>query len=235
MNTTTFPAKQRGSADFGWLKANYSFSFARYYNPENTHFGKLRVLNDDVIQGGAGFATHPHANMEIITIPLKGALAHEDSTGASGTIRPNEVQIMSAGTGIEHSEKNALVNAETNLLQIWIIPNEANVEPRYNQQYFDESQRVNQWQIVVSNIHPGAMRIHQDAVLSRLILEEGRTISYKMHFKENGIFLFVISGELSINQLLLQQRDAVGIQDVEEFNLKANKKSELIAIEVPMK
>lgn len=234
MKTTIHPANERGGGNFGWLNANYSFSFARYYDAEKTNFGMLRVLNDDFIEGGQGFPTHPHKDMEIISIPLQGALAHEDSTGGKGVIRPNEVQVMSAGKGVTHSESNHIKNAVTNLLQIWIMPNKKGVEPRYQQQYFDEHQRVNQWQPIVSNKHPGAMQIHQDAVLSRLILEKGETIDYTMHYDKNGVYVFVIDGELSIGDKKLNKRDAIGVEDVENFDIFAEQTSELIAIEVPM-
>lgn len=234
MKTKNYPSNERGSADFGWLKANYSFSFSNYFNPENVRFGRLRVLNDDTVAAGAGFATHPHANMEIITIPLKGALEHKDSTGQSGVIRPNEIQIMSAGIGIEHSEKNYIKNGETQVLQIWIFPNQDNVTPRYQQQYFDPSQRLNQWQYIVSNKHLGALDIYQDAVLARTTLEKGTVIDYNTHFNGNGVYLFVINGEISIGNQILTKRDALGIEETNNFTLKANEDSELLVIEVPM-
>lgn len=234
MKTTNYPSSERGSADFGWLKANYSFSFSNYFNPKNVRFGKLRVLNDDIIAAGAGFATHPHANMEIITIPLKGAIEHKDSTGQSGVIRPNEIQRMSAGIGIEHSEKNYIKNGESHALQIWIFPNQDNVNPIYQQQYFDPNQRINQWQYIVSNKHLGALDIYQNAVLARTTLQKGNAIDYKTHYEGNGVFLFVIDGEISINNQILMQRDALGIEETNNFTLRANKNSELLLIEVPM-
>jgi len=234
MSIKLFPAKGRGSADYGWLKANYSFSFSNFYNADQVHFGKLRVLNDDYIAGGAGFATHPHENMEIITIPLKGALEHSDSTGGKGVIRPGEVQIMSAGTGVEHSEKNYIKNGETNVLQLWIFPKEQNIEPRYAQQYFEEQQRMNTWQPVVSNKHPGALNINQDAVLSLSHLQQGKSVDYKLHFQGNGVYLFVIDGDITIEGTRFKKRDAAGIDHFNEFEVSANSDSKLLAIEVPM-
>lgn len=234
MKTTNYPSNERGTADFGWLKTNYSFSFSNYFNPDQVRFGKLRVLNDDIIAAGAGFATHPHANMEIITIPLKGAIEHKDSTGQSGIIRPNEIQLMSAGIGIEHSEKNYIKNGESQVLQIWIFPNKDNVLPKYQQQYFDPNQRVNQWQYIVSNKHLGALDIYQDAVLARTTLTAGNTIDYKMNYEGNGAFLFLIDGEISIDNKTLIKRDAISIEESDNFTLKANLNSELLLIEVPM-
>lgn len=234
MKIKKFASEDRGSADYGWLKANYSFSFARYHNPKRTHFGKLRVLNDDFIEGGAGFPTHPHDNMEIITIALKGALAHEDSSGGKGVIRPNEVQVMSAGTGVEHSEFNHLKNAETNILQIWIFPDEQNVQPRYDQQYFDEHQRVNQWQYLVSNEFPGAMRIHQNATISRAKLEKNEELEYELVQQGNGVYLFLIDGEIKINDEQIKKRDAVGIEQIDTFTVEAKDDSDVLCIEVPM-
>ncbi len=234
MNTSIFKSTERGKADYGWLKANYSFSFSNYYNPNQIQFGKLRVLNDDTIQGGMGFAKHPHANMEIITIPLSGAIAHEDSTGGKKVIRPGEVQVMSAGTGIEHSEKNAISNGETNLLQIWIFPKEQNISPRYDQQYFEEQQRKNTWQPIVSNLHPGALSINQDAVLSLANLEEGNQLTYTTHYPDHGVYLFVIDGEIRVENEELKKRDALGITDAKEFTIHSKSNAKILSIEVPM-
>lgn len=234
MKITKFASEDRGSADFGWLKAKYSFSFARYYNPNKTHFGALRVLNDDIIEGGAGFPTHPHANMEIITIPLQGALAHSDSTGGKGVIRSSEVQIMSAGTGVEHAEYNYIKNAPTNILQIWVFPDKNNVEPRYAQQSFDEHQRLNKWQFLVSNKHPAAMRIHQNAVIARTNLSKGKSLSYQLQYKNNGVFCFVIDGVIKINDETIEKRDAIGIEKIDTFALQSQKDSDVLVIEVPM-
>lgn len=234
MKVNTYPANQRGRANHGWLKANYSFSFSSYYNPENTNFGKLRVLNDDFIAGGAGFPTHAHANMEIITIPLKGALAHKDSTGSKGVIRPNEVQFMSAGRGVEHSEFNHIANGETNILQIWIFPKEENTTPKYEQQYFDAHHRQNKWQFLVSNKHPGAIGITQDAVISRTQLQQGKELDYTLQYKSNGVYIFVIDGQIKINNEILGKRDAIGLEQIDIFALQSIKDSDVLCIEVPM-
>jgi len=235
MKAQVFSSDDRGKADFGWLKANYSFSFNNYHNPDKIRFGKLRVLNDDVIEGGKGFSTHGHENMEIISIVLKGALAHEDSTGSKGVIRPGEVQIMSAGSGITHSEKNYIKNGETSLLQIWIFPKEQNITPVYGQQYFDEKNRVNRWEPVVSNLHPSTLNINQDAVLSLAKLEKGNSLTYTLNYENNGVFLFVIEGEINLeNEIQLKTRDAVGIENENTFAIKAKIDSKLLAIEVPM-
>lgn len=235
MKTTMFSSKERGEADFGWLKAKYSFSFNNFYSPDKIHFGKLRVLNDDIIEGGKGFAPHGHQNMEIISIVLKGALAHEDSTGSKGVIRPGEVQIMSAGSGINHSEKNHIKNGDTNLLQIWIFPKEQDIQPRYGQQYFDEHQRSNSWQPVISNLHQGSLNINQDAVLSLSNLDNGKSLDYKMNYEGNGVYLFLIDGDITLNKdIQLKTRDAIGIEKSSEFTLHANSESKILAIEVPM-
>ncbi len=234
MQTTFYAANERGRADYGWLKANYSFSFANYYNPQRVHFGKLRVLNDDIIQGGAGFPTHPHENMEIVTIPLKGGLKHEDSTGGKGVIRPGEVQAMSAGSGIEHSEFNYLKNAPTNVLQLWIFPKERNIEPSYRQQFFDAHQRKNKWQIVVSPKHQQALDINQNAVLSMTELDKGSQLTYEKHFDDNGLFLFNIDGSVSLKDTELNKRDAFGIEEFETVEITALENATLLAIEVPM-
>lgn len=234
MKTTFYSASSRGKADHGWLKANFSFSFANYYNPERIHFGKLRVLNDDIIAPNMGFGTHPHENMEIITIPLKGALKHKDSTGTEGVIRPNEVQIMSAGTGIEHSEHNYLKDGNTNVLQLWIFPKEYNIEPRYDQQYFEPLQRENTWQPIVSNKHMGAMNINQDAVLSLTTLKKGKTIEYRSNYADNGVYFYVITGKVVADGQVLGQRDAFGVEEFESISFVAEEDTYMLAVEVPM-
>jgi len=234
MKTTFYSANTRGTADHGWLQANFSFSFANYYNPERIHFGKLRVLNDDVIKGGTGFGTHPHENMEIVTIPLKGALKHQDSTGQKGVIRPNEVQIMSAGSGIEHSEVNYLKDAPTSVLQLWIFPKEYNIEPRYDQQYFDPEHRKNVWFPIVSNQHAGAMNINQDAVLSLTTLEKGKELEYTPTYEGNGVYFYVITGKVTTSDNELGQRDAFGVEEFENISFTAQEDTYMLAVEVPM-
>ena len=231
-------ANERGTADHGWLKANFSFSFAHYYNPEKVNFGALRVLNDDTIQGGMGFGTHPHDNMEIITIPLKGALKHKDSMSNKWiAIETGEVQVMSAGTGLMHSEMNNSSSELINLFQIWIIPNKEGVEPRYDQKIFEASERKNKLQIVVSSIdepNDGSLKIHQKAQISRIDLNENHNFTYKLKSDLNGVYVMVIDGEINIENEILKKRDAIGIFKTKTIQIKTNKSTELLFIEVPM-
>jgi redox-sensitive bicupin YhaK (pirin superfamily) len=235
MKTSVQRASERGSADYGWLKPNYYFSFSGYHNPKYVHFGALRVLNDDWIAGGGGFPTHPHDNMEIVTIPFTGALAHKDSTGGQGTIQAGDVQIMSAGTGVQHSEANASATDPVTLFQIWLFPKERNIKPRYDQRTFDVTGRQNQWQVVVSpREEDKALWINQDARFSLSNLEAGKTISYNNAFNNNGMFLVVISGSVSVNDTTLNKRDAMSITDTDTLQITATENAELLLIEVPM-
>ena len=235
MKTILFPAGERGTADYGWLKPNYYFSFAQYDDSEKVHFGSLRVLNDDYIAGGGSFATHPHDNMEIVTIPFTGALKHKDSTGGQGIIRAGDIQIMSAGTGVQHSEANASSTEPVTLFQIWVFPKERNITPRYDQKTFDVTERINKWQVVASPFAAdNALWINQDARFSLTSLGSGQSISYSNAFNGNGVFLVVISGSVNINEQQLYKRDALGIYETDEFNIEATEDSELLAIEVPM-
>jgi len=239
MKTTIYKANERGTADHGWLKANFSFSFANYYNPEKLNFGALRVLNDDYIQGGMGFGTHPHDNMEIISIPLKGTLKHRDSMSNEWIpLHTGEVQVMSAGTGIQHSEMNNHPSEEVNLFQTWIIPSEQNVEPRYNQKVFEASERKNKLQTLVSSIHDsieGSLTIHQDAKISRIDLDENTNFNYKLKTESNGAYVMVIEGAISIENEVLGKRDAIGVEQTNSFEISVVEKAELLFIEVPMK
>lgn len=235
VKTIFHPAKDRGHANHGWLDTHHSFSFADWYHPEKIHFGALRVLNDDIIDVDSGFGMHPHDNMEIVSIPMKGALAHKDSTGSSGLINTGDVQIMSAGTGIRHSEYNGSPTGATAFLQIWIFPKEKNIVPRHKQQTFDAAGRKNKWQILVSpHEKDSSLWINQDAILSRTDLDASYTISYTNHFKGNGVYIFVIDGSIEINGQVLNKRDAVGICDTNAFDIKALSKTDVLAIEVPM-
>ena len=239
MKTKIYKANERGTADHGWLKANFSFSFANYYNPEKVNFGALRVLNDDFIHGGMGFGTHPHDNMEIISIPLKGALKHRDSMSNEWIpLVTSEVQIMSAGKGIQHSEMNNHPTEEVNLFQIWIIPNEQNVLPRYDQKAFEVSGRKNKLQTLVSSIQDeveGSLTIHQDAIISRIDLDKNASFKYDLKSETNGVYAMVISGGVSIENLELEKRDAIGIEQTKSFQINTKDSSELLFIEVPMK
>jgi redox-sensitive bicupin YhaK (pirin superfamily) len=235
MQAALFPANERGSADYGWLKPNYYFSFGPYYNPERVHFGALRVLNDDFIAGGGMFPAHPHDNMEIITIPFTGALAHRDSTGGSGTIEAGDVQIMSAGSGITHSEANASATEPVTLFQIWLFPKIKNIAPRYDQRRFDAVGRQNQWQILVSPLeNDHALWINQDARLARVDLTPGAQIDYQLGFPGNGVFLVNIAGEVTVGDYRLDQRDALGIRHTERISITAEESSSILVIEVPM-
>ncbi len=228
-------ASDRGSADYGWLKPNYYFSFSNFYNPEKMNFGLLRVLNDDFIDGGGAFGKHPHDNMEIVTIPFSGALKHNDSTGGAGVIKAGDVQIMSAGTGVQHSEANESATEAVNLFQVWIFPKERNIKPRYDQRSFDVADRENKWQYVVSPVETdGGLWINQDARFAMTNLKAGNTIEYTNAFKGNGVFLVVINGSVEIDGQKLGKRDAAGIEAAESFTISASEDAELLAIEVPM-
>lgn len=235
MNTRIYKAADRSSADYGWLKANYYFSFAQYHNPDNIRFGLLRVLNDDTIAGGGGFPTHPHDNMEIVTIPLTGAIAHKDSTGGQGIIKAGDVQIMSAGSGVKHSEFNASATEASNLFQLWVFPKERNITPRYDQRTYDVNDRINKWQVVVSPVEDdNALWINQDARFALTKLEKGKELTYTNAFNGNGVYLVVINGSVTIGDKLLEKRDAAGIWDTDSFTVTAGEDAELLAVEIPM-
>lgn len=234
MKTKIQRASERGKVNFGWLNSNHSFSFGHWYDPTKMNFGALRVLNDDVVKGGQGFGAHPHDNMEIISIPLKGSLAHKDSTGTDGIIKTGDVQIMSAGSGIKHSEFNASKTEDVNFLQIWILPKVENIQPRYEQKAFDIEGRKNKWQIVVSpDENDGGVWINQDAVLSLANGEKNTTLTYKHKFKDDCIYLFVIEGQVEIKDEILNKRDAMEISETDGFKIKAKSDCELLVIEVP--
>jgi hypothetical protein len=228
-------AEERGSAEFGWLHAKHSFSFGRWYDPGKMGFGLLRVLNDDVIEPATGFGSHPHDNMEIVTVILEGSLEHKDSMGTGSVIRVGEVQAMSAGTGVTHSEFNPSKSEKTNLLQLWIIPKERNIAPRYSQNKFPLNQRTNKIKTIVSGESAqDTIYIHQDAAISLGNLSKGNNASYKMMFKGNGVYLFVISGQLKVDSENLYRRDSLGIYDVDEFYITADEDSDFLLVEVPM-
>lgn len=237
MITKKFPAENRGSADHGWLQANFSFSFGSYFDAGNIQFGMLRVLNDDTIAAGAGFGTHPHDNMEIITIPLEGGLRHRDSMGNEGVIGFGEVQVMSAGTGILHSEMNASSSQRAKTLQLWVFPEIRNVEPRYDQRRFDLEANRNSFVKVVSphdKNDGNALWVYQQTWFSLGIFDAGANISYKGHHKNNGAYVFVIEGAVSIADVALGQRDAIGITEFDEFAISVTEKSKILIVEVPM-
>ena len=235
MKTILYPAKERGHVNLGWLDSFHSFSFGQYNDPKKVHFGALRVVNDDSIAGGGGFGTHPHDNMEIVTIPLEGKLAHKDSTGNEGIISKGDVQIMSAGTGIRHSEYNASSTDYAKLLQIWVFPKQKNIKPAYGQKTFDLNDRKNNWQVVVSpDANENGLNINQDARFSLLNLEAGKTISYDMKWKDAGLYLFVIDGAVKSEGQTLANRDALGISETEKVQVEAVSNAQVLAIEVPL-
>ena len=235
MHTIFHPADSRGSANHDWLQAKHSFSFASWFNPERVQFGALRVLNDDIIQGGMGFGTHPHDNMEIITIPLRGDLKHKDSMGNTEVIREGEIQVMSAGTGVYHSEYNKNPDKEINLLQLWIFPNKRNVEPRYAQIPIDSLHQKNEpFQILSPSPDDQGVWIHQNAWFHMLDLDESEAVYYDLKAEGNGVYAFVIEGEVEIGEQLLGRRDALGITETATFEVIAHQDTQILLIEVPM-
>ncbi len=228
-------ANERGYFDHGWLKTFHTFSFADYYNPDRMYFGKLRVVNDDIVQGYHGFAEHTHQNMEIISIPLSGKLEHKDSTGESGIIIKGEVQVMSAGTGVLHSEKNPVAEP-VNFIQIWIYPDKNNVEPRYEQKKFEESGWINKPQLLVSpNSAEGSLWIHQKAFLSRLKITNQQSFSYNYYNENaNGLFLFVLEGKAVIGDVTCNRRDSLMFEPGEIPEIIPQEEIQLLFIEIPM-
>lgn len=234
-NAVLHKANERGHADHGWLNAYHSFSFANWYNPDKVQFGVLRVLNDDTVAPGMGFGMHPHDNMEIITIPLEGDLAHKDSMGNAETIKFGDVQVMSAGTGIRHSEFNPNADRRTKLLQIWLFPNKQNVEPRYQQITLNVKDRENKLQQILSpNADDEGVWIHQDAWFNMGKLDQGFTTEYIVKRKENGVYAFVISGKVTINGYALDTRDALGVWDIEKLDIQVDENAELLLMDIPM-
>lgn len=234
-NTVLHKANERGHADHGWLNAYHSFSFANWYNPDKVQFGVLRVLNDDTVAPGMGFGMHPHDNMEIITIPLEGDLAHKDSMGNAETIKFGDVQVMSAGTGIRHSEFNPNADRRTKFLQIWLFPNKKNVTPRYQQITLDVNDRRNKLQQILSpNAEDEGVWIHQEAWFSMGKLDQGFTTEYNVKRKENGVYAFVISGKVTINGYALDTKDALGVWDTEKLDIQVDENAELLLMDIPM-
>ena len=235
-NSILHKAATRGHADHGWLKANHTFSFAGYYDPERVHFGALRVLNDDYVEGGQGFGTHPHDNMEIITIPLEGALEHKDSMGNGTVIQQGDIQVMSAGTGIRHSEFNHSKTEPIKLLQIWVFPEKRNVMPRYQQITLDPADRKNKLQQVVSpDQNDDGVWVHQQTWFHLGKFDKGATAAYRLKNKHNGVYAFVISGDFKIDDTMLNKRDGLGTWNTDEIKIEAcSADAEILLIEVPM-
>lgn len=235
MKTTLHRANTRGHANHGWLNSYHSFSFAGYYEPSRMHFGALRVLNDDTVAAGMGFGKHPHDNMEIISIPTFGDLKHKDSMGNETIIREGDIQIMSAGTGIAHSEMNANANKEVRFFQIWILPNKKNVEPRYDQYSIDVNKMHNNLlQILSPDAADEGVWIHQDAFFSMGQLDADFETTYQLKKKGNGVYAFVIEGDVTINGESLNRRDGFGIEDFETLDIKADSDARLLLMEIPM-
>lgn len=229
-------AEERGHADHGWLNAHHSFSFASWYDPSKVHFGMLRVLNDDIVAAGEGFGMHPHNDMEIITIILRGALEHKDSMGNGSVIKPGDVQVMSAGTGVYHSEFNPSNEEETNLFQLWIFPKEKSIKPRYDQKTFNDTDRKNKIQLVASGFrNNGELYIHQDAALALSDLENGHSVDYAISKTGNGAYIMVIEGSAEIAGEVLGKRDAIGVSETDSLTIKAmSDNTRLLIVDVPM-
>lgn len=236
MKSVLHKANTRGHANHGWLDSYHTFSFAGYYDPDRVHFGALRVLNDDTVAGGMGFGTHPHDNMEIISIPTFGDLEHQDSMGNKQVIRQGDVQVMSAGTGIQHSEKNKNHDKEVKFFQIWVFPNKRNVEPRYDQQNFTDSDKHNRLLTVVSPLgtNDGGVQIHQDAWFSLGKLDKDFLTTYTLRNKNNGVYAFVMEGDITINEQPLHRRDGLAISETEQLSIKADSDAQLLLMEVPL-
>lgn len=235
MKTVYHSSESRGYANHGWLKAHHSFSFASWQNPEKMNFGTLRVLNDDLVEGGMGFGKHPHNNMEIITIPLEGGLKHGDNMGHSGVIKRGDVQVMSAGTGVVHSEMNANSDKAVKLLQIWVFPREINVTPRYGQVDITKGHVKNDFQEIVSpERDTNGVWIHQDAWFNLANFDKGVKKEYAIHKEGNGAYLFVLEGKVKVGSQEIAKRDAIGIWETDAFEIEALADSEFIILDVPM-
>ena len=237
MKTVVHKADSRGFADHGWLKSHHTFSFAGYNNPQRMNFGALRVLNDDVVQPKMGFGTHPHQNMEIISIPLKGALSHKDSMGNKRAIEVGEVQVMSAGTGLSHSEFNDSQTEEVNFLQLWIIPEAMGVEPNYEQRSFDSEDRKDRLQMLVApkdKLEADALPISQQAYVYRSDLSIESKLQIALKNPHNGLYIVVLNGEITVADIILNRRDALGVSEFDKVEVEALKTSEVLFVEVPM-
>ncbi|BCY27436.1 hypothetical protein KK2020170_03040 [Flavobacterium okayamense] len=234
-NAVLHKAESRGLADHGWLKSYHTFSFANYYNPERVNFGVLRVLNDDTVAPGMGFGTHPHENMEIISIPLEGDLEHQDSMGNTTVIKHGDIQIMSAGTGVKHSEYNKNKDSLVKFLQIWVFPNKKNVTPRYDQITLNVKDRHNKLQQILSpNAEDAGVWIHQNAWFYMGNFDKNFTTDYKVHDKKNGLYVFVLKGNIVVGEQNLKTRDGYGIWNFDSVIITSKSDSEILLMEVPM-
>ena len=228
-------SETRGDANHGWLHSKHTFSFANYYDPQRMNFGVLRVLNDDKVSGGMGFGTHPHQNMEIISIPLSGDLEHQDSMGNTTVIKEGDIQVMSAGTGVQHSEYNKNKDEEVRFLQIWVIPHTQNVEPRYDQITLKKEDRKNKLQQVLSpNKEDAGVWIHQDAWFNMVDLDADKAVTYNFNLASNGLYIFVLEGSVEVADEKLERRDGLGIFDTQSITLKASEQASVLLMEVPL-
>ncbi|RRD41948.1 pirin family protein [Comamonadaceae bacterium OH3737_COT-264] len=235
MKTLYHAAASRGDAHHGWLNSRHTFSFANYYDPDRMGFGALRVINDDQVAGGAGFGTHPHQDMEIISIPLQGDLAHRDSMGNGSIIKHGDIQVMSAGTGVTHSEMNANADAPVKFLQIWVFPKHRGVQPRYQQITLADEARPNDFQQILSpNADDAGVWIHQDAWFSLAKFERGTRKTYSVKKPGNGVYVFVIEGEAKVAGQTLQRRDGLGVWEADAFEVEALADAEILLMDVPM-
>lgn len=235
MKTIFHPANSRGHANHGWLDSHHTFSFAGYQDPNRMSFGVLRVLNDDIVKGGMGFGAHPHRDMEIISIPLEGALEHQDSTGVKGVIQKGEIQVMSAGTGVQHSEYNHNKDQDVKFLQIWVFPREVGVAPRAEQTSIQDGEKRNDFQQIVSpNPNEEGVWIHQDAWFHLAKFDKGFPKEYSLKKEGNGVYVFVLNGSAKIGDQVLNSRDGFGVWDTNSFTLEATDNTEILLMEVPM-
>jgi redox-sensitive bicupin YhaK (pirin superfamily) len=235
MKTILHRASTRGHADHGWLDSWHTFSFAHYHDPARIHFGALRVLNDDTVAPGMGFGKHPHDNMEIVSIPLEGALKHRDSMGSEGVIKYGDIQTMTAGSGLQHSEMNGSHTEPVKFLQIWVFPKLRNVPPRYADKTFDLAEREGKWQLLVSpDGEAGSMVVNQDTWFSIGKYKAGEKVSYTLKSKDNGLYAFLIQGSAKLGEELLERRDGVGITDTDSIAFEVRSDAEILLMEVPM-
>jgi len=235
MKSVLHKANTRGHGNHGWLDSNHTFSFANYYNPQRMNFGVLRVLNDDRVMAGRGFGTHPHDNMEIISIPLDGDLEHKDSMGNVAVIKKGDVQLMSAGTGIFHSEYNKNSDKEVKFLQIWLFPNKRDVNPRYDQISLNNEETNDRLvQILSPNQDDEGVWIHQNAWFHKGNLSKGKSVEYKIKDSRNGVYAFIIDGDVSIEGQELNRRDGYGVWDTDKINIDAISNARVLLMEVPM-
>ena len=237
METIIHKAEKRGYSDHGWLQSHHSFSFADYHNPEKMHFGKLRVLNDDKVGPSKGFGMHAHRDMEIITIPLQGALKHSDNLGNEKVIKSGEVQVMTAGTGVMHSEYNASDTEDVHFLQLWIFSDQLGHKPRYGQKLFADEGRRGRWQLLVTpDGREESLKIHQHAFISAMESDSSDENFYLLNHPGNGLYLFIMNGAVQVNGNELENRDAIGLWEISQsLQILFHQPAQLLAIEVPMR